>query len=156
MYELETLRNGKMQMSEPQSIDPKTVLSPKGMVDHLKVIHDGGVHNDGDPWSGWSLATLSWDRGPAVGIRWNGIVGEGVGSPQSRGIPTWMIVPDPLAGIAVAKVERHLRGEDTDDDEEAVSPRRQMLDVISMVRAASDEDLKAMIDQMRLKPGKAV
>jgi hypothetical protein len=39
---------------------------------------------------------------------------------------------------------------------EAVSPRRQMLDVISMVRAASDEDLKAMIDQMRLKPGKAV
>ncbi len=39
---------------------------------------------------------MLWDGDFAVGIRWNGKLGEGVGSPQSRGLPTWFILPRPF------------------------------------------------------------
>jgi hypothetical protein len=140
-----------------QSIDPRTVLSPRGSVRNLNVLFDGGIWDDAKPsWSGWSLAKLTWDGGPAVGVRWNGVLGEGVGNPQSRGLPTWFILPEPLAEIALAHVEKHLRGGDAAEDAaEVVSPRRRLLDLISFVRAASDEELAQMIDQMALKPARA-
>ncbi len=46
----------------------------------------------------YSVAFLDWDEKPAVGMRWNGGKSEDgtkhPGTPQSRGIPTWWIVPD--------------------------------------------------------------
>jgi hypothetical protein len=137
----------------PQSIDPKTVLSPKASVRDLNVIFDGGLWDDANPrWSGWSLASLTWDGSPAVGVRWNGQVGDGVGNPQSRGLPTWFILPDPLAKDALDRVSDHLNRGDSDGAAEAVPPRRRLLDLISFVRGASDNDLNAMIDQMGLRP----
>ena len=135
----------------PQHIDPKSVLSPKGSLRNLNVIFDGGLWDDANPrWSGWSLATLTWDGRPAIGTRWNGQVGEGVGNPQSRGLPTWFILPDPLAEASVDRVNEHLRG--NSGGAEVVPPRRRLLDLISFVRAASDEELNNMIDQMGLQP----
>ena len=137
----------------PQSIDPNTVLSPKALVRDLTVIFDGSLWDDANPrWSGWSLATLTWDGRPAIGVRWNGQVGAGVGSPQSRGLPTWFILPDALAEISLERVTEHLKRGNSEDQREVVPPRRRLLDLISFVRAASDEELNSMINQMGLKP----
>ena len=77
-------------------IDPRLVKSPKGRVDQLKVIHDFG---EGD----FAIATMLWDGQPATGVRWNGgdtgDMFQGLGNPQSRGIPTWFILPDALANL---------------------------------------------------------
>lgn len=75
-------------------VDPNLVKSPKGRVDDLHVLHDSGE-------GGFSIAEMTWDGKPgAVGARWNGGDGEGMGNPQSRGIPTWFILPEPLANWA--------------------------------------------------------
>jgi hypothetical protein len=132
-------------------IDPKTVLSPKGLISNLSVLFDGGEWDEANPdWSGWSLGELIWDGDPAVGIRWNGDPNAGVGNPQSRGVPTWMILPKPIAEVAVDRVRNHLHGDD--DAAAEIPPRRRLLDLISFVRAASDEELTQMIDQMELRP----
>ena len=72
--------------------DPKTVYSPKGMVKSVEVIFDKGPE-DGS----WSVARLKWGDSPAVGIRWNGDSRSSIGLPQTRGNPTWFIVPEELA-----------------------------------------------------------
>ena len=132
-------------------IDPTTVLSPKERINDLNVLFDGGPWDKANPdWSGWSLVELSWDGSASVGIRWNGDSEARVGNPQSRGVPTWMILPDPIAEVAVERVRDHLRGGENTPAE--IPPRRRLLDLITFVRAASDEELSQMIDQMELKP----
>lgn len=70
-------------------IKPESVLSPKAAVANLNILHN----DDG----GWSAAELDWKGEHALGLRWNGSDEEsGCGSPQSRGNPTWFIVPDEL------------------------------------------------------------
>ena len=73
-------------------IDPKIVLSPKGRVENLSVIFDGGEHS-------YSVARMDWDKNPALGVRWNGGDKEGLGNPQSRGIATWFILPKDIADL---------------------------------------------------------
>lgn len=70
-------------------IKPETVLSPKGSVADLNVLHNNGS---------WSVAEMNWQGQLALGVRWNGSDNEsGVGTPQSRGLPMWFIVPQELA-----------------------------------------------------------
>lgn len=68
--------------------DPKDVLTPKSSVAKLRPIYDSQE-------DGFSVALMDWDEEPAVGIRWNGSSPEGqsLGNPQSRGLPTWFILP---------------------------------------------------------------
>lgn len=76
-------------------INPNLVTSPKGRVRNLNVIYDGG---EGD----YAVAKMEWDGSPATGVRWNGGDGalfQGLGNPQSRGIPTWFILPEPIAKL---------------------------------------------------------
>jgi hypothetical protein len=135
----------------PTHIDPRTVLSPRNSVRNVNVIFDGGLWDDDNPrWSGWSVAELIWDGNPAVGVRWNGILGENVGSPQSRGLPTWFIMPEALKGITLDRISQHIKNDNSDEPAEIIPPRRRLLDLISFVRAASDEELASMIDQMGL------
>lgn len=84
-------------------IDPKMVLSPKGRVEDLVVLYDGGEHS-------YAVARMTWDKSPgAIGVRWNGGEGEGVGNPQSRGVATWFILPEPIAKIVEADPAHSLR-----------------------------------------------
>lgn len=76
-------------------IDPRMVLSPKGRVENLAVIFDGGEGS-------YSVARMDWDGEPRLGVRWNGGDGEGLGNPQSRGIATWFILPDTIADLVTA------------------------------------------------------
>jgi hypothetical protein len=69
---------------------PEMVRSPKNRISGLKILKDKG----GDSWS---LAEVIWDGEKALGVRWNGSFDEknhNIGTPQSRGLPMWFILPD--------------------------------------------------------------
>lgn len=75
-------------------IDPTTVLSPRANWSLIEVIRNEG---EGDA----SLAVGTWTESDGtsrrrLAMRWNGNEGEdhGVGNPQSRGLPTWFILPE--------------------------------------------------------------
>jgi hypothetical protein len=81
-------------------VDPQTVHSPKSRLSDLEILYDAGPGE-------WAIARFHWDHKPAVGIRWNGEEGEeGVGNPQSRGLPTWFVVPRELEGAVLEVAQR--------------------------------------------------
>ena len=71
-------------------VRPEDVRSPKRFWKLICVLHDGGAGQ-------WSAAEGQWDNGDrwvnVLAIRWNGDTGAEIGNPQSRGLPTWFIVP---------------------------------------------------------------
>src|SRR5688572_8599941 len=68
--------------------NPRHVDSPRARWRLIDILHNGG---DG----GAALAIGKWDGATALAVRWNGSSGDnGIGSPQSRGIATWFILPD--------------------------------------------------------------
>jgi hypothetical protein len=80
-------------------VEPAAVLSPKASVRSVEVIYSTGN-------GGWSLARIGWENSQSVGIRWNGSDDEpGIGTPQSRGNPTWFILPEDLHDVILQKVE---------------------------------------------------
>jgi len=76
---------------------PESVLSPKSIVRDLQVLLDGGTDQ-------WSLASLTYDGNEVMGVRWNGGPENTLGSPQSRGIPTWFVLPTEIADA----IKKHL------------------------------------------------
>lgn len=74
-------------------IKPKNVESPKSHWLLKKILYDGGEFK-------WSAAEGQWkgDSGweDRLALRWNGGRGGEKGNPQSRGYPTWFIVPRAL------------------------------------------------------------
>ena len=80
--------------------DPKTVISPKTIWELEEVLINTGQ-------GGWSAARGWWDGTSVLGIRRNGSDGEsGYGSPQSRGYPTWLIIPDELKSVVEREIKR--------------------------------------------------
>ncbi|MGA2172078.1 MAG: hypothetical protein ABSG82_03565 [Sedimentisphaerales bacterium] len=69
---------------------PEMVRSPKNMLSGLNVLRDKG---EGE----WSLAEVIWEKKEHLAVRWNGSFddkNQSVGTPQSRGLPMWFILPD--------------------------------------------------------------
>jgi len=66
---------------------PEKVISPQKHWSLIKVLHDGGLKN-------YSIALGRWDNEPVLGMRWNGSEDSPIGNPQSRGLPTWFIIPE--------------------------------------------------------------
>ena len=90
-------------------VRPDDVISPKKRWRLRKVLHDGGE-------GGWSAAEGQWkDDGswsPVLAIRWNGMTGTEIGNPQSRGQPTWFIIPEEMKAPlrkAISKLPKPLR-----------------------------------------------
>lgn len=84
-------------------VDPQTVVSPKSLIATVDVLYNSGP---GRGWS-WSVARLEYDGRERIGIRWNGSEEEaGIGNPQSRGRPTWFVVPDELAALVREMAEQ--------------------------------------------------
>lgn len=70
-------------------IKPKDVHSPKNSWHLFEVLIDGG---EGGP----SYALGAWERDRTIGYRWNGSGDKPIGNPQSRGLPTWIILDEKL------------------------------------------------------------
>ena len=74
-------------------IKPENVTSPKSGWNLRRVVYDGGANQ-------WSAAEGQWYNGTewenVLAIRWNGNTEKIIGNPQSRGYPTWFIVPKSL------------------------------------------------------------
>jgi len=68
-------------------IKPTEVQSPKRFWSLIHVLFDGGEGQS-------SLAIGRWDNKPVLAMRWNGDGENPLGNPQSRGLPTWFVVPD--------------------------------------------------------------
>lgn len=80
-------------------VEPESVVAPRNRVGAVTVLYNTGP-------DGWSAALLDWDGREALAFRWNGSNDEtGIGNPQSRGRPTWFIVPDELAPFIRERVE---------------------------------------------------
>lgn len=74
---------------------PSAVASPKAHWNLLKVILDTGENTETN--QGFALAVGQWDGNPCLALRWNGGRSTSLlGNPQSRGLPTWLIVPEAL------------------------------------------------------------
>lgn len=75
-------------------IKPEMVLSPKNRITELEIIYDDGENS-------WALAKMKWDGNPVTSLRWNGGSKDprfpGIGNPQSRGVPTWFVLPDEVS-----------------------------------------------------------
>ena len=73
-------------------MEPENVVSPKRHWRLGEVIYR-------DRNEEWSVAAGQWEYNgrwhDMLAIRWNGKEGE-LGNPQSRGLPTWFILPDAL------------------------------------------------------------
>ena len=69
-------------------ISPTEVISPKRHWSLITVLQDGGP-------GGCALALGRWENDPVLAMRWNGDNDTNpIGNPQSRGLPTWFIIPD--------------------------------------------------------------
>jgi len=76
---------------------PEDVKAPRLHWTLIKVLFRGDpdhpAKHNGD---GYSVAVGMWDGRPCLAIRWNACEDRPIGSPQSRGLPTWFIVPPGL------------------------------------------------------------
>jgi len=96
-----------MTTAAPTYIKPTEVLGPKRHWNLFHVLFDGGESGVDRPEQsetsqavgqserpGTSLAIGRWDGRPVLAMRWNGNPENRIGNPQSRGIPTWFILPE--------------------------------------------------------------
>jgi hypothetical protein len=68
-------------------IEPNKVISPRRHWTLLIVLDRGSAGN-------LALCVGRWDNNACLGMRWNGSEDNPLGNPQSRGIPTWFIIPE--------------------------------------------------------------
>jgi hypothetical protein len=70
-------------------ISPDDVLSPKARLQLVKVLIDRGPEDA-------AYALANWDGSPCIVFRWNGSNEQPIGNPQSRGLPTWVVLDNQL------------------------------------------------------------
>jgi hypothetical protein len=68
-------------------VKPADVHAPKRYWSLVQVLFDGGEEDS-------SLAIGRWENKPVLAMRWNGTADNPLGNPQSRGLPTWFVVPE--------------------------------------------------------------
>ena len=80
-------------------VKPHDVHSPRKHWKLHQVIYKGKMGT-------WSAAEGEWENEPVLAIRWNGETGHEKGQPQSRGFPTWFIVPEEIEGALRKEIAR--------------------------------------------------
>lgn len=81
-------------------ISPTEVTAPRQHWSLIAVLEDGG------PGQG-ALALGRWDNNPVLAMRWNGNNDDNrIGNPQSRGLPTWFIVPENYVEAVLSTLSR--------------------------------------------------
>ena len=75
-------------------ITPDKVVSPRQNWRLIRVLETGAQKDsNGDRVA---IAIGTWDDAMRLAMRWNGDDGWPIGNPQSRGLPTWFIIPGRL------------------------------------------------------------
>jgi hypothetical protein len=77
---------------------PIEVTSPRRQWKLVHVLHDRGENSA-------AVAMGLWDEKPVLAMRWNGNDDNPIGNPQSRGLPTWFIVPDDFRPAILARLQ---------------------------------------------------
>jgi hypothetical protein len=97
----------RTEKSDRDYVPPEKVLSPRvAGISNMEVLYDGGPSDaDNDDYR-WSAAMFDWYGNPVIGLRWNGHSEGMAGNPQSRGMPTWFIVPDEIADVIKEEINR--------------------------------------------------
>lgn len=72
--------------------DPKTVKSPKSHWTLIDVLYNEGEGEHSMAIGEWKIDESRTKR--CLALRWNGYDESPIGHPQSRGLPTWFIVPE--------------------------------------------------------------
>ena len=75
-------------------ITPDKVTSPRRMWTLIRVLESGDKPDSNGQRVAISLG--KWGDQAVLGMRWNGSKGSPIGTPQSRGLPTWFIIPKRL------------------------------------------------------------
>ncbi len=73
------------------------VISPKAHLQLVKVLIDKGA---GDV----AYALAKWDDSPCIVFRWNGSDQQPIGNPQSRGLPTWLVLDIALHDVIIERL----------------------------------------------------
>jgi hypothetical protein len=117
--------------------DPHNVTSPRVSISNLHPVCDRGE------WE-FSVALLDWDHKPRVGVRWNGgtdadTKNPSPGNPQSRGLPTWFVLPEEFNPATLqALLDAGLVGGGTIDRANAEKWIREALDRIQVTPVAGN------------------
>ncbi len=82
-------------------IEPKDVKSPRRHFTLVAILDDGKTLDNPTGEDSVSMSIGRWkspdgSEEPVLGIRWNGNNANPIGNPQSRGLPTWFVVPQHL------------------------------------------------------------
>jgi hypothetical protein len=77
---------------------PVEVVSPKRQWTLVSILYDGGEGRA-------AVAMGMWDDNPVLAMRWNGDEGNPIGNPQSRGLPTWFILPDEFRQVILDSLQ---------------------------------------------------
>ena len=81
-------------------VDPTKVTAPQRRWELKKVLLNTGQ-------GGWSIARGLWDKHLVLVVRWNGADDkDGFGNPQSRGHPTWFVIPEELESAMLMEADR--------------------------------------------------
>jgi hypothetical protein len=104
-------------------ITPDRVISPKAHWLLRQILYDGGSPGAG---TGWSAAVGQWkddDHGwtEVLAVRWNGTRESPLGNPQSRGLPTWFVVPPELDAALRETIENLKSANGNDHDREVMT-----------------------------------
>ena len=85
-----------------EPVPPEKVISPRHLWSLSFVVSDNGMGN-------YAIAVGRWRGECALAMRWNGMPGDPLGSPQSRGLPTWFILPQRLWEVVLSTVPAERR-----------------------------------------------
>lgn len=80
-------------------VPPTQVMSPKRRWTLVSLLYDEGE-------GGGAVAIGYWDGVRVLAMRWNGDDQSQIGNPQSRGLPTWFIVPRHFSEAILTTLEQ--------------------------------------------------
>jgi len=118
-------------------VNPAEVKSPKWAVKSIRVLEDLGEER-------YSIARLKYDGNEVLACRWNGNgVDEPHGHPNSRGKPTWFILPETIArDVLSGVVSRALLGSE--------KIKKEILRIKEECVLFSDSSIGTMIETMTI------
>lgn len=89
-------------------ITPDKVTSPRKVWTLIRVLESGDKEDSNGQRVAIALGKWKGDDEdkPVLGMRWNGSKGSPIGTPQSRGLPTWFIIPKRLEEAVIQTLSR--------------------------------------------------